>query len=177
MASVRLTVLPFTCVWKLLSRVSFTRAAIRSRAQSHVFSSHPLPRGARSSPFFKRRRLLTTWIAAAPLLHSVPSLIGWPASPSMLITLPWRVETTWPQPTPQKGQTVVVSVAPRVLSGGVAGSPPDGDKTPTATVPVVSPLRNWRRVGCGGSVFAAASPPSRFTLSSFFIAVSSVRRG
>ena len=81
----------------------------------------------------------------------------------MLITVPLRVETTWPQPTPQKGQTVIVSVAPRVLSGGIAGPHPDCDKAPSATVPVVSPLRSWRRVGCGGSVCAAAPPWSRFT--------------
>src|SRR5215471_407781 len=95
----------------------------------------------------------------------------------MLITLPLRVETTWPQPTPQKGQTVVVSVAPRVLSGGIAAPLTDGDKAPIATVPVVSPLRSWRRVGCGGSVCAAALPRSRLTLSSsaFFIVVSRVQ--
>src|SRR6185295_1597059 len=59
--------------------------------------------------------------------------------------------------------------------GGVAGLPPDGDKAPIATVPMVSPLRSWRRVGCGGSVCAAAPPPSRFTFSASFIVVSSVR--
>src|SRR5262249_56803256 len=107
--------------------------------------------------YCKLSGLLTTWIAAAPLLQSVPSLIGWPASPSMLMTLPWRVETTWPHPTPQKGQTVVVSVAPRVLSDGIAAPPPDGDKAPSAIVPVVSPLRSWRRVGCGGVALAASS--------------------
>src|ERR1043166_2510138 len=85
----------------------------------------------------------------APLLHKVPSLIGWPGSPSMLITLPLLVETTWPQPTPQKGQTVVVLVAPRVLSGGIAGAHPDSVKAPIATAPVVSPFRNWRRVATG----------------------------
>src|SRR5689334_7243089 len=89
---------------------------------------------------------------AAPLLHNVPSLIGWPGSPSILMTLPPFVETTWPQPTPQNGQTVVVLVAPRVLSGGIAGPHPDSDKAPMATVPVVSPLRNWRRVGRGVSL-------------------------
>src|SRR5215475_2105979 len=105
---------------------------------------------------------------AAPLLHKVPSLIGWPGSPSMLMTLPLRVETTWPQPTPQKGQTVVVAVAPRVLSGGIAGPHPDCDKAPIATVPVVSPLRNWRRVARGGSAFAALLSLPRFILSSSF---------
>src|SRR5262249_28108645 len=94
---------------------------------------------------------------AAPLLHKVPSLMGWPGSPSMLITLPLLVETTWPQPTPQKGQTVVVAVAPRVLSGGIAGPHPDCDKAPIATVPVVSPLRNWRRVDRALFVFVAFS--------------------
>src|SRR6266550_3321356 len=106
---------------------------------------------------------------AAPLLHKVPSLIGWPGSPSMWITLPARVETTWPQPTPQKGQTVVVFVVPRVLSGGIAGAQPDCDKAPIATVPVVSPLRNWRRVGCGGSAVAAFSSLPRFISSSSLI--------
>src|SRR5215510_5975140 len=103
---------------------------------------------------------------AAPLLHKVPSLIGWPGSPSMLITLPLRVETTWPHPTPQKGQTVVVAVAPRVLSGGIAGPHPDCDKAPIATAPVVSPLRNWRRVGRDGSAFAPLLSLPRFTSSS-----------
>ena len=65
---------------------------------------------------------------AAPLLQSVPSLTGWPGSPSMLMTAPFFVETTWPQPTPQKGQTVVVGVAPRVLSGGIAGPHPACDE-------------------------------------------------
>src|SRR5215510_7979540 len=110
---------------------------------------------------------------AAPLLHKVPSLMGWLGSPSMLITLPLRVETTWPQPTPQNGQTVVVLVAPRVLSGGIAGAHPDCDKAPIATVPVVSPLRNWRRVDRDGAAFAVASSLCRFTsLSSFFIVAS-----
>src|SRR4029453_13831839 len=86
---------------------------------------------------------------AAPLLHKVPSLIGCPGSPSMLIPFPLSVGTPWPQPTPQKGQTVVVLVAPRVLSGGIAGPQPACVKAPIATVPVVSPLRNWRRVGRG----------------------------
>src|SRR5512134_1519011 len=94
---------------------------------------------------------------AAPLLHKVPSLIGWPGSPSMLITLPARVETTWPQPTPQNGQTVVVLVAPRVLSGGTAGPQPDCVNAPSATVPVVSPLRNCRRVGRGTAFLSAPS--------------------
>src|SRR5437762_13629038 len=89
---------------------------------------------------------------AAPLLHKVPSLIGWPGSPSMWITLPARVETTWPQPTPQKGQTVVVAVAPRVLSGGLAGPQPARVTAPTATVPAVNLLRSWRRVGRGVSL-------------------------
>src|SRR5512147_1223586 len=89
---------------------------------------------------------------AAPLLHNVPSLIGWPGSPSMLMTLPPLVETTWPQPTPQNGQTVVVLVAPRVLSGAIAGPHPDSDKAPMATAPVVSPFKNWRRVGRGVSL-------------------------
>src|SRR5437773_3568000 len=102
---------------------------------------------------------------AAPLLHSVPSLIGWPGSPSMLITLPASVETTWPQPTPQNGQTVVVFVAPRVLSGGIAGAQPDCDKAPIATVPVVNPLRNWRRVGRGTACLSAPSLLPRFNLS------------
>src|SRR6185503_4355760 len=93
---------------------------------------------------------------AAPLLHSVPSLIGWPGSPSMWITLPARVETTWPQPTPQNGQTVVVAVAPRVLSGGTAGAQPDCDNAPIATVPVVSPLRNCRRVERGAAGLSAS---------------------
>src|SRR5688572_12659554 len=96
-------------------------------------------------------------MAAAPLLHKVPSLIGWPGSPSMLRTAPLRVETTWPQPTPQKGHTVVVLVAPRVLGGGIAGPHPVCDRAPIATVPVVSPLSHWRRVGCRGSGSAAAS--------------------
>src|SRR5207344_1976875 len=109
-------------------------------------------------------------MADAPLLHKVPSLIGWPGSPSMLMTLPLRVETTWPQPTPQKGQTVVVAVAPRVLSGGIAGPHPDCDKAPIATAPVVNPLRNWRRVGRSGSPCALSAPCSRFfTLYSSFI--------
>src|SRR5215831_16006317 len=112
---------------------------------------------------------------AAPLLHKVPSLMGCLGSPSMLITLPLRVETTWPQPTPQKGQTVVVSVAPRVLSSGIAAPPPDGDKAPIATVPVVRPLSNWRRVGGGGSVCEAAPRRCRFTFSPSFIVVSSLR--
>src|SRR5262245_63538441 len=91
----------------------------------------------------------------APLLHKVPSLIGWPGSPSMWITLPARVETTWPQPTPQKGQTVVVAVAPRVLSGGIAGPQPACVKAPIATVPVVNPLRNSRRVGLTGPLLSS----------------------
>src|SRR5262245_20605294 len=86
----------------------------------------------------------------------------------MLSTLPSRVETTWPQPTPQKGHTVVVAVAPRVLSGGIAGAHPDCDKAPIATVPVVSPLRNWRRVDRNGPAFAAFSFFPRFTASSSF---------
>jgi hypothetical protein len=45
-------------------------------------------------------------------------------------------------------------VAPRVLSGGIAGPQPDCDKAPIATVPVVSPLRNWRRDDSAGA-FAA----------------------
>src|SRR5215469_8589685 len=109
-------------------------------------------------------------MAAAPLLHKVPSLIGWPGSPSILITLPLRVETTWPQPTPQKGQTVVVLVAPRVLSGGIAGPQPDCDKAPIATVPVVRPLRNWRRVGCSELVFTGLFSLPRFPSSSFIFA-------
>src|SRR5262249_40833964 len=51
-------------------------------------------------------------------------LTGWPGSPSMLTTVPAFVETTWPQPTPQKGQTVVVGVEPRVSSCGTAGPQP-----------------------------------------------------
>src|SRR5262245_10858909 len=93
----------------------------------------------------------------APLLHRVPSLIGWPGSPSMWITLPPLVETTWPQPTPQKGHTVVVAVAPRVLIGGTAGPQPDCDNAPIATVPVVNPLRNWRRVGRGTAFLSEPS--------------------
>src|ERR1044071_6087326 len=88
----------------------------------------------------------------APLLHKVPSLIGWPGSPSMLITLPFFVDTTWPQPTPQNGQTVVVLVAPRVLSIGWSRGrrPLLSHKTPFfPPAPVVSPLRNWRRVATG----------------------------
>ena len=57
------------------------------------------------------------------------------------------METTWPQPTPQNGQTVVVSVAPRVFSGGVAGAHPDCVRAPTAAVPVANPFMNCRRVG------------------------------
>ena len=87
----------------------------------------------------------------------------------MLITLPPSVETTWPQPTPQKGQTVVVLVAPRVLSGGIAGAQPDWLSAPMATVPVVKPFRNSRRVGRGCAAFAASQLSSGFGLSSFFI--------
>src|SRR4030095_14745957 len=90
-------------------------------------------------------------MAAAPLLHRVPSLTGWLGSPSMLMTAPWRVETTWPQPTPQKGHTVVVEGAPRGLSGGTAGPHPACDRAPIATVPVVSPPRNLRRRGRGAA--------------------------
>jgi hypothetical protein len=60
----------------------------------------------------------------------------------MLMTRPSRVDTTCPQPTPQKGQTVVVSVAPFVLSVGVAGAHPVSDNAPIAAAPVVTPLRN-----------------------------------
>src|SRR6185369_15592841 len=111
---------------------------------------------------------------AAPLLHKVPSLIGCAGSPSMWITLPPREDTTCPQPTPQKGHTVVVVVAPRVLSGGIAGAQPDCDNAPIATVPVVTPLRNWRRVGRDGSPFAPSVPRLRFISSSFFIWTSTV---
>ena len=90
----------------------------------------------------------------------------------MLITLPPSVETTWPQPTPQKGQTVVVLVAPRVLSGGIAGAQPAWLSAPIATVPVVSPLRNWRRVGRGDAAFAGSQLSSGFGLSSFSISTS-----
>src|SRR4029450_9558069 len=135
MASVRLTVRPSSVVLKVLSRVSFTRAAMRARAQSHDFSSQAVPRGARYSTLLSRRGLLTPWMADAPLLHSVPSLMGWPGSPSMLTTVPAFVETTWPQPTPQKGQIVVVGVEPRVLSGGTAGPQPAGGSGPAGTVP------------------------------------------
>ena len=65
----------------------------------------------------------------------------------MLMTAPFFVETTWPQPTPQKGQTVVVGVAPRVLIGGIAGPHPACERAPAATAPVVNPPKNWRRVG------------------------------
>src|SRR4029453_8848791 len=106
-------------------------------------------------------------MAAAPLLHKVPSLMGWPGSPSMLITFPLSVETNWPQPTPQKGKNVVASVAPRVLSGGIAGPQPDCVKAPIATVPVVNPLRNCRRVGCGTAALTAPSSSSGLPSSSF----------
>src|SRR4030095_10614325 len=119
MASVRLTTRPSTAVLNVLSRVSLTRTAMRSIAHAQVFSSQALPPGARYSTFWRRRGLFTTWMADAPLLQSVPSLTGWVGSPSMLMTAPFFVETTWPQPTPQKGQTVVVGVAPRVLRGVV----------------------------------------------------------
>src|SRR5712664_352665 len=111
-------------------------------------------------------------MADAPLLHKVPSLMGWPGSPSMLTTWPRRVETTWPQPTPQKGQTVVVGVEPAVLIGGLAGAHPACDRAPIARVPVVNPPRNWRRVGPGGWPGAPSAPSSRFTLSSSFILAS-----
>ena len=93
-------------------------------------------------------------MAAAPLLHKVPSLIGWPGSPSILMTLPLRVETTWPQPTPQKGQTVVVSVAPRVLSGGIAGSAPrlrqgaDRHRARRQSLEELAARRLWRLSAC-----------------------------
>ena len=74
----------------------------------------------------------------------------------MWITLPARDETTWPQPTPQKGQTVVVLIAPRVLRGGIAGAQPDWVKALIATVPVVSPLRNCRRDGFSDAAFASS---------------------
>src|SRR6185369_5680274 len=102
---------------------------------------------------------------AAPLLHKVPSLIGCAGSPSMWITLPARDDTTCPQPTPQKGHTVVVVVAPRVLSGGMAGAQPACDNAPTATAPVVSPLRNWRRVGCDGELSVSSSRSSFISFS------------
>src|ERR1043166_5657496 len=92
----------------------------------------------------------------APLLHKVPSLTGCFGSPSMLMTRPSRVDTTCPQPTPQNGQTVVVSVAPFVLSVGLAGAHPVSDNAPIAAAPVVTPLRNWRRVGCSGPPSAGA---------------------
>src|SRR5436190_11620837 len=110
-------------------------------------------------------------MAEAPLLHKVPSLIGWPGSPSILITWSLRVETTCPQPTPQNGQTVVVFVAPRLLSAGTAGPHPDSARAPTATAPVVNPLRNWRRVGCGGEVLAASPDALNLFSSSLFILV------
>src|SRR5262249_8907145 len=100
-------------------------------------------------------------MAAAPLLHRVPSLTGWPGSPSMLMTVPAFVETTWPQPTPQKGQTVVVGVEPSVLSGGTVGPQPAWVRAPAATAPVASPPRNWRRVGCVGPRFTLSSLPTR----------------
>jgi hypothetical protein len=78
----------------------------------------------------------------------------------MWITLPPFEETTWPQPTPQKGQTVVVLVAPRVLSGGIAGAQPDCVRAPIATVPVVNPLRNCRRVERGAAGLTASSRSS-----------------
>ena len=87
----------------------------------------------------------------------------------MLMTAPFFVETTWPQPTPQKGQTVVVGVAPAVLSGGIAGAHPACDRAPIASVPVVNPPRNWRRVGPGGWPGVPSAPCSRFTWSSSFI--------
>src|SRR5258705_13278876 len=99
-------------------------------------------------------------MADAPLLHRVPSLMGWPGSPSMLITLPASVETTWPQPTPQNGQTVVVAVAPRGLSGGIAGPPPGCGNAPIATGPGLNPLGNWRRGGAGGAEVFSAPPSS-----------------
>src|SRR5258705_6943317 len=99
-------------------------------------------------------------MADAPLLHRVPSLMGWPGSPSMLITLPASVETTWPQPTPQNGQTVVVAVAPRGLSGGNAGPQPDCDKAPIATLPLVNPFRKCRRGGAGAAAFFASPSAS-----------------
>src|SRR5262245_51958499 len=57
--------------------------------------------------------------------------MGWPRSPSMLTTLPFLIETTCPQPTPQNGQTVVTSVAPVVLGGGTTpASARDGPPSP-----------------------------------------------
>src|SRR5690349_3802561 len=111
----------------------------------------------------------------APLLHRVPSLIGWLGSPSMWMTLPPRVDTTWPQPTPQKGQMVVVAVAPLVLSAGTAGAQPDWVNAPSATVPVVSPLRNCRRVGFGGLASASSAPSAStlFSCSSFIFCLES----
>src|SRR4030095_11042428 len=96
-------------------------------------------------------------MAEAPLLQSVPSLTGCEGSPSMFITWPFCVETTWPQPTPQNGHTVVEAVAPRVLSTGTGGPQPAGGGAPAATAPpVTAPVvrrpRNWRRVGCVDSV-------------------------
>src|SRR3954469_2314328 len=100
---------------------------------------------------------------AAPLLHKVPSLMGWPGSPSIWITLPLRTDTTWPQPTPQNGQMVVVAVAPRVFSGGIAGAQPDSDRAPMATAPVVRPLRNCLRVDrVAPSAVAVGSPSTCF---------------
>src|SRR5689334_5977972 len=113
---------------------------MRSSAQSQLFSSHFLPPGARYRTFWRRRGLLTTWMPDAPLLQSVPSLTGCLGSPSMLMTRPSRVETTCPQPTPQKGQTVVVSVAPLVLIVGAADVQPVSDNAPMAAAPVVTPL-------------------------------------
>src|SRR5262245_52496218 len=90
----------------------------------------------------------------APLLHKVPSLIGWPGSPPLGTPWPRRAETPGPQPTRQKGQTVVVAVAPRVLSGGIAGPQPDSENAPIAPVPVANPLGKSR-----GDV-APACPPA-----------------
>src|SRR5258705_12686675 len=105
-------------------------------------------------------------MADAPLLHKVPSLMGWPGSPSMLTTWPRRVETTWPQPTPQKGQTVVVGVEPAVLIGGRARAHPPCDRAPIARVPVVHPPRDWRPGRPGGLPGAPSAPASRVTLAS-----------
>src|SRR5258708_40183080 len=111
-------------------------------------------------------------MADAPVLHKVPSLMGWPGSASMLTPWARRVETTWPQPTPQKGQTVVVGVEPAVLIGGLAGAHPACDRAPIARVPVVNPPRNWRRGGPGRWPGAPSGPSSRLTLSSSFIVAS-----
>src|SRR6185369_16831390 len=128
---------------KLLSRVSFMRWAMRSRAQSQDFSSNLSEPGARYITFCKRRSLTATWNNELPLEQRDPWLMGCWGSPSILITLPFLVWTRSPHPTAQNGQMVVEALSPLILvSGASALASPGLPERATPAVASAPPCRN-----------------------------------